>query len=302
MRIAAIASFCAVFCSIAIAQQKPNRYAWIESGKVEHQSGTATLSCNHPDTLQEVIRTLREEYGWSISTEMPPFFSSFDLVDDTSPKWRAAHPNRPGALHLAGKRFSSTFQESSNMSDSASEEAVLRKVVSDYNSSGNPGRFEVRKLADGVYDVIGTDVRDAQGADLALGALLDTKITLPVQERSLFDTVKLILNTLSITTGKKVIMMSFPNNTFLRSRVTVGGDHVVARDVLLEALQASTRPMVWDLAYAPGTQTYILSASITTKMITTRQGIRVPAAIDLNRSDASGFHGQQTTSQSGTAK
>jgi len=46
-----------------------------------------------------------EEYGWLIDFEDLPYYSSYDLVDDTDPAWRAAHPGAKGSTAQQGAAF-----------------------------------------------------------------------------------------------------------------------------------------------------------------------------------------------------
>ena len=73
---------------------------------------------------------------------------------------------------VSGGLFQSNFPEPSNISSNSAEEQVLQKLVSDYNASGNPGRFVVRKEAEGRYAVVGVSRRDDAGRDEEVHVLL----------------------------------------------------------------------------------------------------------------------------------
>src|SRR5260221_13841766 len=103
-------------CALSVcAQQQPSRFAWIENARIQRESGVATVSCNHPDAIFDAITAVRLEYGWKVSVEAPPFFSDFDLMDDTPPKWKATHPNGKVRRARVGK-FSSSYPEYGDMS------------------------------------------------------------------------------------------------------------------------------------------------------------------------------------------
>lgn len=53
---------------------------------------------------------------------------------------------------------------------------MLRKIVSDYNPSGNPGQFVVRKGPDGRLSVVGVSIKDATGTEESVGSVLDTRV------------------------------------------------------------------------------------------------------------------------------
>jgi hypothetical protein len=134
----------------------------MNAGVVQHTGAAGTLTSNDPRPLTQAIETISQEYGWIVDFEDPPYRSHFDLVDATDPKWRATHPNEKGAMRISGGLFQSSFPEPSTISDNA-EEQVLQKLVADYNSSGNPGKFVVRKQAEDRYAVIGASRRDETG-------------------------------------------------------------------------------------------------------------------------------------------
>jgi hypothetical protein len=264
------------------AQKASGHYDWIEWGKISHGNGKATFSCNHPDAMLEAIRTVREEYGWNVSVEIPSFFSSYDLVDDTAVEWRNAHPGAKGVKRTAGGRFSSTFDDPAQNIDTALEESVLNRIVSDYNSSGNPGQYRLVKLKDGVFDVVGASVRNEEGSEVPTESLLDTLVTLPSQNRTLYDTVNLILDEASKKLGKRAIMVWVPVNVFRNVEVTVGGKNVSARDLLLQAFSSTPRSLMWDVGYdsRPDPKVYLFSSSVAMKVETGRTGVRVPVPVN----------------------
>jgi hypothetical protein len=277
MRRLIVVCFCLMAVCLSGAQNGPDAF---QRGAIQRAAGTATVSMNHPDTLLEAIRTVRNEYGWSVSFESAPFYSKYDLVDDTGPKWRAAHPNARGVNRVAGGRFASTFAEFPDMSQPGAEEATLEKIVADYNTSGNPGRYAVQKLDAGVYDIVPVAVKDEAGHDASVQPILDTRISIPIQQRSLYDTVKLILEQLSAKSGKKAIVLGIPVNVFLNSVVTVGGENIPARTMLLNAFAATNRPLIWDLGYDPNVSTYLLNATVSLRSVKGSSGQMTLAPVD----------------------
>lgn len=253
----------------------------LQFGAVRHSGDkTANVSANHAEAMQEVIRAVREEYGWIVSFEKPPFYSSYDLVDNTDPGWRLAHPNERGVTKTAGGRFSSAYPEPTEFAGSASEQAVLQKIVDDYNASGNPGQFNLVELTSGVYDVIGNAVTDENGKLKQINPVLDTPITIAQQQRTIFETVDVILKQLSAKTGYKFQMSEIPNNLFLNNSVTIGGSNIPARVLLLQTFFASGRPLNWNLHWDPDTGTYFLGSYVAVKRVPNRFGQQVPLQID----------------------
>ena len=211
-------------------------------GVIEHTSpGKATVRANDPTPLLQAVHALAQEYGWVVDFEEPPYQSKYDLVDAASPEWHASHPNGPFGKRLAGGEFHSTYNErSSTQSYSTWEEAVLQQVVSDYTSSGNPGRFEVRKETDQRYAIVGVAVTNDAGVIEATNPLLDTVIFLPTETRTVGETLDLILKLLPEAVGGVAI-----DANFFDQPVTVGGTDVPARVLILQTLTRSG--VIWEM-------------------------------------------------------
>ena len=67
---------------------EPHRY--MERGVIEHQHGTATVKADCARPLAQAITAVREEYGWAVDYEDPPYHSKYDVMDMTNPSYRAA--------------------------------------------------------------------------------------------------------------------------------------------------------------------------------------------------------------------
>src|SRR5256885_12438357 len=124
-------------------QARHSRY--MERAEVRRLTDSISVTANDARPLAQTVTALSEEFAWVIDFEDPPYYSKYDLVDDTASQWRAAHPSAKGVTVIAGDTFQTQFPESPNATSSLpGEEHILDKVVSDYNASTNPGRFSVR--------------------------------------------------------------------------------------------------------------------------------------------------------------
>ena len=128
--------------------------------------------------LFQAIFGIRVEYGWRINWESAPGYSRFDVVDDTDPDWRAAHPNAKGVTRPAGGSFTANLPEPKEASDPGAERDILARLIDEYNATDNPGKYVLLADADGQFTVIGTTVRDEAGALRAISPVLDTPVTL----------------------------------------------------------------------------------------------------------------------------
>jgi hypothetical protein len=232
--------------------QNPRQYS--TEGALEHRPNLAVVTANDPRPLWQAVAAIRDEYGWVVDFEDPPFQNDSDFVDNATPEWRANHPNVKGFRIPAGGRFQSEYPErpESYASSSPDIDAVLGKIISDYNQSGNPGKFSIRRQSDGSYAVIGQSIRDSQGKDKAVGSLLDTPVSIPVGPRDATQAILTILKTLSANTGVQVIPGAMPINSFKKVQVNVGGQQVSARLLLLQVISATHHKVVWDLLCGDG--------------------------------------------------
>ena len=257
-----------------VRAQAPTKPSFMNAAVVQHNGAAGMLTANDPRPLSQAIEAISQEYGWIVDFEDPLYHSHFDLVDSTDPKWRASHPNEKGATRVSGGLFQSSFPEPSSITSGDVEGQVLQKLVADYNSSGNPGKFIVRKEAEGRYAVIGVSRKDESGKDEPVNALLDTPITIPVQQRDATATLQLIVDTLAATSGVKVKLgtIGLSSNPLQEATLTIGGANVPARTLLLQALDDVSRTsphfggiFVWNFLFDADTDAYWLRLRSATK-------------------------------------
>ena len=215
--------------------------------------------------LQQAIEAIREEYGWTVDYEEPPY-ESYDLVDVTDPGWRRAHPDAKGVTGLAGGLFTATFNAGSDMSSgSPDEERALQKVVADYNASGNPGQFMLKVEGPGRFAIVGIAIKDSSGNQIAVPPVLDTRISFPLQERSVVDAMKLISKALSEKSPYKVEFGNAPNNLAIQTRMKVGGDNLTARELFAQISAATRLRTIWLLLWDANEHCYFINMDIATQ-------------------------------------
>lgn len=223
---------------------------------------------NSPRPLAQALCGIANRYEWMVDYEDPLYQSKFDLIDATNPNWRALHPEKPPAMIPGGGAFEFKYDEALAVTPDG-EKKVLEALVAAYNRTDNPGRFEVRELSVDSspgsvrrkrYAIIGVSIKDDQGKLQAAPPLLDTLITLPAEERSADQTIRLIGNELFAKHRIKVMGTGFANNALMQSKVTVGGANRSARSLLLQTLTQIANPsMGWHAKYDPGTPMYVLN-------------------------------------------
>jgi len=274
----------AILSTLSASPQSTTRPTYMERAAVEHKGPTVEITSNDANPLAQAIQGLREEYGWRVNYEGAPLYSQFDVVDDTDPKSREAHPGERGVTRPVGGKFTTTLTEITDPTRTEGVEAALTKLVEDYNRSPNPGRYVLRRDTDGQLTIIGIRVRDDSGGYQTIVPVLDTPIIVSKQRRTVYEAVHAITDALSRKVGTQVILMSFPNNEFDKE-VTLGGEETPARDLLKQAFSATNRPTLYDLGYDADVPVYGLNVSVAMKAHNDGAGHRKLVAIDspLNR-------------------
>ena len=263
------------------AQESPPKKQYSEA-VIEHKTtGSAVVKVIAPRPLHDVISALNDEYGWAINYEDAPYDSDFELIDSTDSKWRASHPNAPGFRIPAGGFFQCEYEEGTMLTTSAGKEEVLRRIISEYNRSGNPGKFIVRAGEDGRLSVIGTKVRGANTNDREIVPILDTLISIPTEQRSADETVEIILKALSEKSGMKVENFGIADNLLIQTKTIVGGENISARNLLLKTLNATKRTYIWSLLYDANSDTfYALNTRIAARVERKKDGTKSLQPID----------------------
>jgi len=229
----------------------------MENAGVRHLADSITVTANDARPLAQAVTALSEEFAWVIDFEDPPYYSKYDLVDDTVREWREAHPTANGVMAIAGDTFQTQFPKTPDTGASLTEEEhILDRAISDYNQSTNPGRFSVRNEGDGRFAVVGTHVKDGNGRDQAVSPILDTPISIQEETRDAYTTIETILNALTVKSQTKVVPFIVPQNALAQSRVAVGGQNVPARVLLLQTLSAAKMKVYWRLYYDHDVKTY----------------------------------------------
>jgi hypothetical protein len=242
------ANFQVLLQEVQDRQSRHDRYK--ESADVQHLTDSITITANDARPLAQALTAVSEEFAWIIDFEDPPYYTKYDLVDDTAPEWKAAHPDTKGVTVIAGDTFQTQFPKTSEGSISTTEERrILDKVVSDYNQSPNPGRFVVRDEGEGRFAVVGTHVKNKEGQHQAVSSILDTQISIQEETRDAYTTIETILNALSASSQVKVVPFTMPQRALAESQVTVGGQNVPARILLLQTLSAAKLKFAWRLYY-----------------------------------------------------
>jgi hypothetical protein len=250
----------AMLCGPTSAQPQP-RPKYFDHARIQHEASGVTVIANDPLPLLQALDALRLEYGWQVNWEAAPGYSHFDVTDDTDPKWRAAHPDGKPVTRPSGGLFTASLPEP-EATDAATERNILVRLIDEYNTSSNPGKYVLRIGLDGELAVVGTRVRDESGTLQEIDPLLDTLVTLPKVQRNIEVTISAILDSLQSATGKKVIFAELSHSLFLNTQVTMGGEKIPARELLNQALASTKRPLEYNLGFNPDVPAFILNTTL----------------------------------------
>lgn len=246
MRIPRAMFLAAFLFSLGFSQTKSDTRTgtYLTRAMFSQSASSIRVTANSPRPLPQILDALQQKYGWAVDYEDPQYVSKLDLIE-------AHTPSR--SLLPSGGSFSVEFPAGAPL-----VENTLRLLVDSYNQSKNPGRFELRKTAQGGYAVVGTAAYDEKGKILQRLPLLDSPITVPAKERTITDTIALICQEAGAVSQSPVNIGVAPTGFLDHASVTVGGNNVRARDLLLQTLMATHRSLYWRLLFDPNSKSYYL--------------------------------------------
>jgi len=229
-----------------VAPTTPTPSPYLRQATVSEAAGMVHITANSPRPLAQILDALQVKYKWIVSYEDPQFTSQQDIVTVTS----------TGDTHMqlpSGGIFSIDFSAAA-----PDEEKTLRSMVDSYDHGKNPGRFEVKKTAQGAFYLVGTAATDDKGHISAQQVVFDLPITIPAQERTITETLNLICQEISNRTHIQVTVGVSPRSLLDHTNVKVGGNAVAARDLLVQSLAEVRTHPYWRLLFDPNSKGYYL--------------------------------------------
>jgi hypothetical protein len=185
--------------------------------------------------MYEVAKALEQKYGWRITYEDPPLENASELKDITSSAYKAMHadPNDVTLVPLA-RPFTFTWRATGGHYN---RQDVLEQCVDQHNRiAQNPGRFYSYQQGS-VSHIVVSGFRREDGSMALAQPPLDTIVSFAVEERTLLQTVSLILSSIESQSGTHIALGMAPGHV-MTQKISVGADNITARDALLLALNA----------------------------------------------------------------
>ncbi len=227
------------------------------------QTNVASIDVDDPRPVAAAIQSLLERFPVVITYEDPRFEHSRDIKDVTdavrnplalASTQRVLVPR--GGILRASYELSVATGQPTDMGD------VLRRILAANDTGPAGGRFRVLE-AGGVFHVVPTAVRNAEGAWVTQASVLDTRISISVHGVNGFQLLDAIATEIEDASALRIGVAGEKfNNTLARYRGDMEAADELARDVLLRALHAISERFTWRLFYGPGVKYYILNLDV----------------------------------------
>ncbi|MGH7806783.1 MAG: hypothetical protein ACRENT_01685 [Thermodesulfobacteriota bacterium] len=228
------------------------------------------LSAEDPRPVAKAIEMLEAKYGWVITYEDPRYVHNSEIVDVALKVRRDLDKYKPGEVPPVfipkGGVLEFTYEVASNTELPADPAMVVQKLLSAQAASSNGGRFRLESRGK-IMHVIPTAIKNREGNLTPQGSVLDTIISLPAEERTVYQKLESICAAITRATKIPFVLGTIPDNWFSRERDQQGAMSQKARDVLVntfEKMDYGTN-LSWQLFYGPGTKRYVLNIHLVSK-------------------------------------
>jgi hypothetical protein len=210
--------------------------------------------------LADAIRTLETRYGWPITYEDPRYEHLSQIKDVTQEVRRKSGSAKP-VLVPRGIPFTFVYEDLEPNDSPVVIRALLQRLLDTYSTSGNPGSFEVIE-SEGIFHVLPVSALSRSGNLVDQSSILDTRITLPTKERTVYETLDEVLRIVTGTTGTHVWIGAVPLNLVATTKYQDGSNNEPARNVISRALSQTRRTLSWRLLYAPDGREYAFNVHV----------------------------------------
>jgi hypothetical protein len=251
---------------------------FVASHSAHAQAGQSAtqLYIDDPRPVAKAAEELVARYGYVITYEDPPLAYEGDLQDVTTQVRRDLdrHPLGKAPKIVVPRGGSLTVRLPSSASvNTQTIASVLGQLVSAHSIRNQGGRFRVVQVGD-VFHVVPTEIRDRNGNWIAQSSVLDTPISLPMEDRSELEMIDAVVKAVSSAAHAKIYIsggfgmgISVPDRP---ASYRLGADNERARDVLMRALVLLNDPKAgtwrpqrqrWQMLYDSDDKTYFLDIS-----------------------------------------
>jgi hypothetical protein len=238
--------------------------------------GASEFSYSQPRAMMALCNDLRHELGVLITYEDAPYEIESEVTSSVNvrnsskvltPKWKAVHFQLiPGTPDLVA----STAKVQTPVSDDVL--STVEDLATQYNSSGNPGRFAAKK--DGNYLHVQQTLWKNHGALTAFQPISETMLAWNSEPNSCFAVLSDLSRALSQARGFSIAQGVIPG-ALLKHHCDIKGSALTVNEALERILNkldtdlATGKPATdyayaWDLVYDPNWNKYFLSFVLVT--------------------------------------
>jgi hypothetical protein len=233
-------------------------------GRDSQGASQIKLSVEDPRPVAEAILKLEAKHGWIITYEDPRYVHESEIADVTLKVRRDLDKYKPGEAPRVfvprGGVLEFTYDVVPNTNLPTDPARVVQKLLDAQAARGNGGRFRLETVGQ-IMHVIPTMIKNREGALVPQESVLDTIISLPAEDRTVYRKMESICAAIHRATGIPVVLGTIPDNWFSRERDQQGAKNQKARDVLVSTFESmdSGTNLSWQLFYGPGTKRYSLN-------------------------------------------
>ncbi|MCE5308467.1 MAG: hypothetical protein LLG20_12580 [Acidobacteriales bacterium] len=251
--------------------------AMLTHGALCGQMKATSLIARDPRPLAEMASQLERLSGVPINFEDARYENASDVEDVTESVVKPEHR----ALNKTGSPFRVLIPRGGELSLSLEVDAVTDRLADPYAAlvsalnahkvNGFPGLYVVNR-DNGAFTISPEEVRGTGGSMIPVKSILETSVTFAPVPRTAADTLRLVLDDVSRTSGFRIDVGMIPLNGFISRTVALGAQGESARNVLarLFADVASTKTPIGEpvtvlsyrLLFDPGLRSYAFNIHV----------------------------------------
>ena len=222
---------------------------------VSAQQPQLIVSAHRP--VAAMLDRMEPLFGMPVNYEDAPYVHQGDLEDVATPEHRARYGQtfklwvpKKGTLSLAVGTMSPSRTEGEKVQ-------MVETILSVNRSSGGPGDFALEQ-ANGFLYVVPASVSGPDGRKQIVSSVLKAEVSFPTSERSVIDTVQLILESAGKSSRQRIVpgQVRFPPSM----KVNFGVQGEPARDALARLFKMVTpTPLSYRLLYDPALKLFMFN-------------------------------------------
>jgi hypothetical protein len=230
--------------------------ASLPKGARELQLGTFDVTDTRP--LEVAAALLSRKLGVPIGYEEGPWASTAEVLRAAdlpgNPQvWSGPNPRGP-RIPRGGTII---FTIPGNSSQGGGAAQVIQAAIDNHRTRKNPGEFRMVSFGESEFSIVADRVENSNGTMVKTLPPLDSIISFPEVERSLGETIDLILKTAAAKAQLQIFQMFVDNNYLRTTRLKLGAKNQLARTVLSAALRRPGGPkQSWSLRFDPESGVY----------------------------------------------